>query len=233
MSTEEQCMQKPKKKKLTIERKITMENMNIYEKVRKVPQEAQKQIFGGRMNGKTDINPMWRIKTLTENFGMCGIGWKAPVKRFWLENGGNNEVAAFCEIELFVKVDGEWSEGITGIGGSSFVANESKGLYTSDECYKMAYTDAISVSCKMLGFGADIYWDKDSTKYDKPKEEKQICEDCKNTITDAEGRTAIQIAIGTKKTTALANKNDGKQLCIDCFKKWESLEKIKKAANDV
>lgn len=29
----------------------------------------------------------------------------------------------------------------------------------------MALTDAISVACKTLGMGADVYWDKDSTKY--------------------------------------------------------------------
>lgn len=29
----------------------------------------------------------------------------------------------------------------------------------------MALTDAISVACKALGIGADVYWDKDSTKY--------------------------------------------------------------------
>lgn len=29
----------------------------------------------------------------------------------------------------------------------------------------MATTDAISVACKQLGIGADIYWDKDKTKY--------------------------------------------------------------------
>lgn len=29
----------------------------------------------------------------------------------------------------------------------------------------MAYTDALSVACKALGIGADIYWSKDKTKY--------------------------------------------------------------------
>jgi hypothetical protein len=44
----------------------------------------------------------------------------------------------------------------------------------------MAYTDAISVACKMLGVGADVYWDKDTTKYDKqeptekPKPEAKV-----------------------------------------------------------
>ena len=49
-----------------------------------------------------------------------------------------------------------------------FVAKESKGLHTSDECFKMAMTDAISVACKALGIGADVYWEKDKTKYTKP-----------------------------------------------------------------
>jgi hypothetical protein len=29
----------------------------------------------------------------------------------------------------------------------------------------MAYTDAISVCCKLLGMGADVYWSGDRTKY--------------------------------------------------------------------
>ena len=51
---------------------------------------------------------------------------------------------------------------------------EKSGTYTSDECYKMALTDAISVACKSLGMGADIYWGQDSTKYDaRPEQQMQ------------------------------------------------------------
>ena len=53
------------------------------------------------------------------------------------------------------------------------VANEKKGLYVNDECYKMALTDAISVACKSLGIGADVYWNKDNTKYNDSKKENQ------------------------------------------------------------
>ena len=49
--------------------------MEIYEKMQDTPKEAQKQIGAGRLKGFTDINPMWRIKRLTEVFGPCGIGW--------------------------------------------------------------------------------------------------------------------------------------------------------------
>lgn len=149
-----------------------MKNLELYEKVRTVPKTAQREIQAGRLKGKTDINPMWRIKTLTEQFGICGIGWKAPIKRMWTEAGANEETAAFVEIDLFIRVDDKWSEGINGIGGSMLISKEKNGLYTSDECYKMAYTDAISVACKMLGVGADVYWDKDKTKYDRQDEDK-------------------------------------------------------------
>lgn len=144
-----------------------MSNLEIYNKVRAVPTEAKKPIIGGRLKGKTDINPMWRIKVLTEQFGICGIGWRAEITRQWLEEGANGEKSAFVNISLYIKVDGVWSEPIHGTGGSSFVAKEREGYYNNDECFKMAYTDAISVACKMLGVGADVYWDQDKTKYDK------------------------------------------------------------------
>lgn len=51
------------------------DNMRIYNAVREVPKEAQKPITAGRLKGMTDINPMWRIKKLTELFGPCGVGW--------------------------------------------------------------------------------------------------------------------------------------------------------------
>jgi hypothetical protein len=163
-----------------------MENLGIYESVRQVPQSAQREIQAGRLKGKTDINPMWRIKALTEQFGPCGIGWKYTITDKRLENGANNEVSAFVDIDLYIKVDGEWSDAIPGTGGSAFVASERNGLYTSDECFKMALTDAISVACKALGFGADVYWAKDATKY-TPRPERQqpneatgkpVCKDC-------------------------------------------------------
>ena len=134
------------------------ENLKIYNELKEVPKEAQKQITGGRLNGMTDIKPMWRIEKLTEVFGPCGFGWKAPIKNKEIIEGANGEKIAIVDIDLYVKVDGEWSEPIEGTGGSSFISKEKNGLYTSDECFKMAYTDAISVACKSLGMGVTVYW---------------------------------------------------------------------------
>lgn len=148
-----------------------MDNLAIYNAVRKVPENAKRPISAGRLKGKTDINPMWRIKALTEQFGPCGIGWKYTITDKRLENGANGEISAFLDIDLFVNVGDTWSDAIPGTGGSAFVAKEKNGPYTSDECFKMALTDAISVACKALGFGADVYWDADRSKYDKTARE--------------------------------------------------------------
>lgn len=144
-----------------------MSNLRLYEKFRAVPDDARKQITGGRLKGFTDISPMWRIKTLTEQFGPCGEGWNTRLINERMVPGGNKgEVALFLDIELVYRLEsGEWSAPIFGTGGSTLVASESGGLRLDDEAYKKAYTDAISVACKALGIGADVYWDKDSTKY--------------------------------------------------------------------
>lgn len=146
-----------------------MENLEFYNKFRSVPEDAQKEIGAGRLKGFTDINPMWRIKILTETFGPCGIGWYTEIINKWSENTGN-EIAVFVEINLYIKIENEWSKPIYGIGGSKLLMQESKGPYTSDEAYKMAYTDAISIACKALGVGADIYYSKDRTKYSEETE---------------------------------------------------------------
>lgn len=165
-----------------------MSNLDIYNAVATVPTEAKKGITAGRLKGMTDINPMWRIKILTETFGACGFGWKYKITDKRIIDGAGNTKCAFVDIDMFVKVDGEWSEAIPGTGGSSFIAQEKNGLYTSDECFKMALTDAISVACKALGVGADVYWQAGRTKYNNQPMEEQpqpqqtapqpVCADC-------------------------------------------------------
>ena len=144
-----------------------MANLDLYNKFRNVPKEAQKTINGGNLNGKTDINPMWRIKMLTDTFGPCGFGWQTKITEHWDDTMCINNVlerVAWVRLELYVKWEGVWSAPIEGIGGSKY-AGKGRGSELNDEAFKMAETDAISVACKKLGIGADIYWDKDNTKY--------------------------------------------------------------------
>jgi hypothetical protein len=133
-----------------------MNNLEIWNAMKQPPKEALKAIGGGRLKGMTDIKPQWRYLAMTERFGPIGIGWKYTIDRLWTEPGAVGEVLAFALITLYIKPD-QWSDGIPGIGGSTIIDKEKEGLHSSDEGYKMAVTDALSVAMKTLGVAADVY----------------------------------------------------------------------------
>jgi len=149
------------------------ENLGIYNQVRSVPAEAITPITGGPMKGKSNINPQWRLEKLTELFGPAGIGWKIEQVSRWTETTGQGEVAVFCEVNLYVKQGDQWSAPVFGQGGNMLMRRSTEwvngqpvqAVHIDDEAYKKAYTDAISVACKALGFAADIYYREDETKY--------------------------------------------------------------------
>jgi hypothetical protein len=162
------------------ETQVEKNNRFIWDALRRPPKEALKEITGGRLKGMTDINPQWRYEAATEQFGPCGTGWKYEIKRLWTEPGSDGQVFAFAEINLYYKIacvtnsplpDDVWSEPIPGLGGSMLVAKEKAGLHSNDEAFKMAITDALSTSLKMLGVAADIYrgmWDG-TTFWEEPE----------------------------------------------------------------
>lgn len=136
------------------------DNLTIYNFCREVPQNAQKPFSNGSFSG-TDINPMWRIKKLTEVFGPCGIGWYYEVLSERAETYGDT-VMAIVDLNLYVKdAEGNWSKPIFGTGGNLLVQVTKSGARPSDEGYKKALTDALSIACKALGIGADIWYSKD------------------------------------------------------------------------
>ena len=90
-----------------------------------------------------------------------------------MEEAVGDETKCFIKVEPFVKMAGEWSQAIEGLGGSSFATKEKAGIYVNDECYKMALTDAIGTAAKALGLGANIYYAKDRSKYDVVEPQKQ------------------------------------------------------------
>ena len=184
-----------------------MANLDLYNRLRAVPPTAQKPIGAGRLKGMTDINPMWRIKKITEVFGECGTGWWTQNVKFWIEPCEGGEVLAFCTLELVVK-DRQPS---FGIGGSKMVAVESKGKYADDECFKKAYTDALSVACKAFGMGADIYFPRDAgqeadapfegSKYVDEERDPPKPKDDKVTESELKAALAIKVKVGEDSVT--------------------------------
>ena len=218
-----------------------MDKMTIYESARVVPKEAQKAIGGGRLKGMTDINPMWRVKKLTELFGPAGIGWRFDPPVFEEKPGVNGEIMVHCCTKLYIRqIDeggekNEWSAPIPGVGGSMLIATEKDGKRTDDEAYKKAYTDAQSVACKALGISADVYWEKDPTKYDRPtapspakptapspakptapSPAKPTCASCGKPVA---GFTYKGEKVTAQQAADRSKKKYGRILCMECAKK--------------
>jgi hypothetical protein len=148
-----------------------MGNLDTWDKISRPPASALKKITGGRLNGKSDINPQWRMKAMTETFGPVGDGWKYTIDKLWTEEGSGGERMAFALVSVYTRILDSWSDPVPGIGGSMMIAQEKSGLYNSDEAYKMAVTDALSVAFKAFGMAAEIYmgnWDGSKYKDDAP-----------------------------------------------------------------
>ena len=153
-----------------------MEKMQLWNAAKIVPPERLKPIIGGRLKGKSDINPVWRCQVLTEQLGPCGFGWKFTVDRKWTEPGIAGEVMCFADISFYIKDGDTWSEAIPGTGGAALIAKELNGLHSNDEGFKMAVTDALSTAMKMLGVAAEIYlgnWDGSKYMTDKNDENEK------------------------------------------------------------
>lgn len=140
------------------------DNLRVWNKVKTPPKEYLKTIRGGRLSGKTDINPQWRWLALTEVFGPIGDGWAFEVTDRQTVQGPDGEVACFVRVNLSYRMpDGvTWADGVYGEGGAMLVAKEKDGLRLDDEAWKKATTDALGNAAKYLGVAADIFaglWD--------------------------------------------------------------------------
>jgi hypothetical protein len=141
-----------------------MDNLQLYNRFAQPPESALKSFSNGKFSG-TDINPMWRIKALTEAFGPCGMGWYTEIVRMWREDTEDGTATVYCHLNLYIKQGDVWSKPISGVGGNTLMRKTKSGNSTTDEAYKMAYTDAMGIACKALGIGADIWWKEARSKY--------------------------------------------------------------------
>lgn len=154
-----------------------------YEKLKRPPETALRQIQGGDLKGKTDINPQWRYEAMDQVFGACGDGWKYEIVKLWDYPTADGTVLCFAQINVYTKTANGWSEPIPGLGGNTLVdmvkgygQDDAKRAKPNDEGYKMAITDALSTALKLLGVAADIYrgnWDGTKYRDDKTMKPKQ------------------------------------------------------------
>ena len=194
-------------------------NLRFYTQGCEVPADALKEIMAGRLRGMSDVNPMWRMKRMTEIFGPCGIGWKYTIDRQWIEAYGE-EVKCFCNVSLYVRdpETKEWSDAIPGNGGSAIVSKEKGGNYVNDEGYKMALTDALSIAMKPLGIGGNIWYGPKAKGHNESKYEHYS--------TDAAAQpqplTAVGVFTGAQLQQAIAEMNAAttNEQFQACWHKW-------------
>lgn len=224
------------------------ENLKIWDALKTPPPEALSKIKGGRLNGMTDIKPQWRLQAMTKQFGAVGFGWVYRITKLWTENGSGDQICAFATVAVKYCVDGKWSEEFDGIGGSMLVAKENAGPHTSDECYKMAVTDALSVALKALGMAAEVYMGNvtHESKYSKPEQSQQQTKQSSHATADlarelkdellAMSMGSVEEAADRLKEFTVFGDNDEKWMKYDqidqCSEKWlkQTLKKVKKSA---
>lgn len=201
---------------------IKEHNLRFYTEGCEVPGDALKTIRAGRLKGMSDVNPMWRMKRMTEIFGPVGFGWKYEILKQWTETYGN-EVKCFCNVLLYVRdpETKEWSAPIPGNGGSAIVSQERNGPYVNDESYKMALTDALSIAMKPLGIGGNVWYGPKASGHYESKYEA-------DTRDDKEGRAQMSDEDFKRKQLEQAineiNATRTEADLQDCWFKWKQID---------
>jgi hypothetical protein len=110
----------------------------------------------------TSIKPMWSYHRMTEEFGACGVGWGVNKPSFQVVQT-DDEALVFCIVSIW---HGDRENVVFGVGGDRAVGKNRNGVFTDDEAFKKAFTDATTNALKMIGVGADIHMGRfDDDKY--------------------------------------------------------------------
>lgn len=161
------------------------DGLRYWNKLKTPPAEALKKIEGGPLKGFTDIKPVWRMEAFSEIFGPIGVGWYYT-SRYEVTDGAPHvstlggvtvqfvDKIVTCFVTLMYRdpenpYSSGWSESIEGVGSDMLVGVDKNGPYSNDEAYKSAKTDALGNAMFYLGVGADVYWNRISSKYHPDK----------------------------------------------------------------
>ena len=132
------------------------DNMELWNKVFETDPAYTKPVTFGRKF--TAIDPMYQIRSATEQFGVAGKGWGWKVNQ--VQFLPNDTVAVLVELwagspDNFVQ---QW-------GQCGLYTNNDKSIDDKD-CMKKATTDGITKCLSYLGFNADVFMGRfDDNKY--------------------------------------------------------------------
>ena len=124
------------------------------------PEGATKPITAGRLKGKSDINPQWRIQAMTETFGLYGTGWYVKINDLSIQDvPATGERMVYITVALYIRDlnTGKWAPPAIGIGGDFIIVREKNGFHANDEAFAMALTDALGKAMKSFGVANNVY----------------------------------------------------------------------------
>jgi hypothetical protein len=116
----------------------------------------------------TQIDPTWRMQTMTEVFGPVGQGWGWEQLDWTLA-----ERMVFICVRVWYRDPDSGAMAWTGPqwGGTTMVRRRSGLDELDDECFKMSMTDAVGKCLVQIGLAADVHLGQfDDSKYREESE---------------------------------------------------------------
>jgi len=136
-------------------------NRAFWDKVKKTDPKRVKPITGKQYSGNSP-QPYYLVERMTEEFGMCGIGWGINILNERMERLADNEILHVAVVELWYKHEGQTGS-ISQIGQTkACYKKKDGGLMVDEDAPKKSVTDALTKCMSYLGFAGDIFsgqWD--------------------------------------------------------------------------
>jgi hypothetical protein len=150
---------------------------DFWERVKKTDPKRVKAITGKQYKGNSP-QPYYMVERMTEEFGMCGIGWGLNILNERMERLTDTDVLHVAVVELWYK-QGEKTGSITQIGQTKAAYKKSDANYivVDEDAPKKSVTDALTKCMSYLGFAGDIFsgqWDDSKYVQELNKEFSQV-----------------------------------------------------------
>jgi hypothetical protein len=181
--------------------KMNEKNMEFWEKVKKTDPKRVKAITGKQYKGNSP-QPYYLVERMTQEFGMCGIGWGLNIISERMERLSDTDVLHVAVVELWYVKD-DIKGAITQIGQTKALYKKNDGgLMVDEDAPKKSVTDAMSTCMSYLGCAGDIFsgqWDdskyvQELTKeFNKPASIQNT--EAPRPVFTTERLTAIQVAV--------------------------------------
>lgn len=186
-----------------------MSNLEFWDRVKKTDPRRVKAITGKQYKGNSP-QPYYLVERMTEEFGMCGIGWGIRIISERMERMTDTDLLHVAHVEVWY-MKGDKRGSIEQVGQTKAAYMTSKGSMMVDEdAPKKSVTDAMTKCMSYLGFSGDIF----SGHWDDSKYVQELTREF------AEADTAKQVDADLAEAFAQLNAADSPDSLKAVFAGW-------------